>query len=383
MSSPGSPRGEGSSTSRMPSPPTSIPAPTPPPPPSPPAASSQQSVIAKANISTAESFLMGALAACTAVTVTNPFEVIKTRMQLYGELGSKGNYQSPFKVFSQTLKHEGVKGIQRGLGPAYTYQILLNGSRLGFYEPFRTTYNTLTGRSKEEVWAVGSLAAGASSGVVGAVLGNPFFLVKARLQAYSPQLNPDQARHHYTGTLNGLSSILKSEGLRGLTRGWDAAVLRTAMGSTVQLPAYNLAKTYLSNLKPENTFAYNPLLFLAGQPTSFWTYLTSSIFSGLCVCAVMQPADTALTRMYNQPVQMVDGKLKGTLYKGPLHCLYLTAKAEGPLAWYKGTTAHLARIAPHTVLTLVMNEAYLRWYAQAKVKGIEKKEAVTETKKMI
>jgi hypothetical protein len=34
---------------------------------------------------------------------------------------------------------------------------------------------------------------------------------------------------------------------------------------------------------------------------------------------------------------------------GPIHCLYLTAKTEGPLAWYKGTTAHLARIAPHTV----------------------------------
>lgn len=113
---------------------------------------------------------MGALAACTAVTVTNPFEVIKTRMQLYGELGGRGAYQSPFKVFGQTFKHEGVRGIQRGLAPAYTYQILLNGSRLGFYEPFRTTFNKLTGRRTDEVWAVGSLAAGASSGVVGGEL---------------------------------------------------------------------------------------------------------------------------------------------------------------------------------------------------------------------
>lgn len=200
-----------------------------------------------------------------------------------------------------------------------------------------------------------------------AILGNPFFLVKARLQAYSPHLNPASARHKYTGTFNGLSTIVKAEGARGLTRGWTAAVLRTAMGSTAQLPAYNLAKSYLSNLKPENTFTYNPALYLAGKPNSFWTYLASSIFSGLCVCAVMQPADTALTRMYNQPVRIDEktGRTVGTLYKGPLHCLYLTAKAEGPLAWYKGTTAHLARIAPHTVLTLVMNEAYSRWYLQA------------------
>lgn len=185
-----------------------------------------------------------------------------------------------------------------------------------------------------------------------AIFGNPFFLVKARLQAYSPQLDPSQARHHYTGTLNGLSTIVKKEGIRGLWRGWDAAVLRTAMGSTVQLPAYNLAKTYLSNLKESDTFAYNPALLIAGRPNSFLTYLTSSIFSGLCVCAVMQPADTALTRMYNQPVNVLpNGKTVGALYRGPLHCLYLTAKAEGPLAWYKVCSRALRRVEEESKLT--------------------------------
>lgn len=43
------------------------------------------------------------------------------------------------------------------------------------------------------------------------------------------------------------------------------------------------------------------------------------------------------------------GRSVGTLYRNPIHCLYLTAKAEGVLGWYKGTTAHLLRIAPHTV----------------------------------
>lgn len=203
----------------------------------------------------------------------------------------------------------------------------------------------MAGKDKTEVWALGSLAAGASSGVVGALLGNPFFLVKARMQAYSPHLAPSASRHHYTSTVNALSTVFKAEGLRGLTRGWDAAVLRTAMGSTVQLPAYNLAKTYLGGLTKENTFEYNPALLLAGKPNSFWTYLASSIFSGLCVCAVMQPADTALTRMYNQPVKIDErGRTVGALYRGPIHCLYLTAKAEGPLAWYKVSSFGLSAI---------------------------------------
>lgn len=73
------------------------------------------------------------------------------------------------------------------------------------------------------------------------MLGNPLFLVKARLQAYSPlhAIGKASSRYNYKGTYDGLRSIVRSDGWGGLVRGIDAAVLRTAMGSTVQLPAYN------------------------------------------------------------------------------------------------------------------------------------------------
>lgn len=47
-----------------------------------------------------------------------------------------------------------------------------------------------------------------------------------------------------------------------------------------------------------------------------------------------------MSRMYNQT---------GNLYSGVLDCIKKTIKTEGPLAIYKGVTAHLARILPHTV----------------------------------
>jgi len=81
----------------------------------------------------------------------------------------------------------------------------------------------------------------------------------------------------------------------------------------------------------------------------------------------MQPTDTTLTRMYNQPTVIgPDGKLRGTLYKNPIDCLWKTAKIEGIRGLYKGrylfpidrlelissysegSTAHFLRIAPHT-----------------------------------
>ena len=54
-----------------------------------------------------------------------------------------------------------------------------------------------------------------------------------------------------------------------------------------------------------------------------------------------------MSRMYNQT---------GNLYNGVWDCLYKTIKTEGVLAIYKGYFAHLARILPHTILTLSLAE---------------------------
>lgn len=57
--------------------------------------------------------------------------------------------------------------------------------------------------------------------------------------------------------------------------------------------------------------------------------------------------DTIMSRMYNQ---------NGNLYKGVFDCLAKTVKTEGLLAIYKGFLPHLARILPHTILTLSLAE---------------------------
>ncbi|KAJ3488337.1 hypothetical protein NLI96_g2918 [Meripilus lineatus] len=280
-------------------------------------------------ISTAEGFLLGGIAACVAVTFSNPAEVAKTRLQLQGELAKHGGvkvYNNVFDVFAKTWRNEGIRGIQRGLPPAYVYQILLNGSRLGFYEPFRRSVNRFFGFAPTDQIPITSIAAGAASGAVGGILGNPLFLIKARMQAYSPAL-PVGAQHHYKSSFDALSTIWRAEGLRGLRRGVDAAILRTSMGSSVQLPTYNWTKNQLVSrgILPAN---------------SIWTYLASSSVSGICVLIVMQPADTTLTRMYNQPTKILpNGDHVGVLYKNPIDCLWKTLKTEGPMGWYKGESS--------------------------------------------
>lgn len=77
-------------------------------------------------LNTAEGFVCGGLAACMAVTISNPAEVAKTRLQLQGELARDGGvkvYKNTLDVVTKTWKNEGIRGVQRGLGPAYVYQV--------------------------------------------------------------------------------------------------------------------------------------------------------------------------------------------------------------------------------------------------------------------
>lgn len=237
-------------------------------------------------------FISGALAACGAVTFTNPAEVIKVRLQLQGELQRLSStapkpYGNALQAFHKILKNEGITGIQRGLGAAYLYQVLLNGFRLGMYDPIKNSI--VSGLDKVDIKSdvVSSMGAGALSGVLGAFVASPFFLVKTRMQSYSKGSAVAVGHQHSyvsKGVLFSLQTIWRDGGLRGLWRGSSASMLRTGVGSSVQLPSYEFIKDILISEK----------LF---EPTAPALHFTASLGTGLIVCTAMNPFDVAMTRM--------------------------------------------------------------------------------------
>lgn len=68
--------------------------------------------------------------------------------------------------------------------PTYAYQIAMNGARLGLYEPFRKFFNSTFKVPMSEQNLLINMLAGATTGVVGATLGNPLYLVKVCLYFY-------------------------------------------------------------------------------------------------------------------------------------------------------------------------------------------------------
>lgn len=166
-----------------------------------------------------------------------------------------------------------LKNRYTNVAKKYCYQTMLNGCRLGFYEPIRTTVTTLIHNDNRQSLLI-NVFAGASSGILGAAVGSPFFLVKTRLQAYSPFL-PVGTQHKYRNAVDGFKQIHRAEGVRGLYRGVGAAMVRTGFGSSVQLPTYFFAKGRIERY--------------TGVRDGVGLHLASSAVSGFVVCCVMHP----------------------------------------------------------------------------------------------
>nr|XP_045005305.1 solute carrier family 25 member 34 isoform X3 [Jaculus jaculus] len=255
--------------------------------------------------------VLGASACCLACVFTNPLEVVKTRMQLQGELRARGTYPRPYRGLVSSVaavaRADGLWGLQKGLAAGLLYQGLMNGVRFYCY-----SLACQTGLAQQPG---GTVIAGAVAGALGAFVGSPAYL----------------------SVLDALETIWRQQGLLGLWRGVGGAVPRVMVGSAAQLATFASAKTWVQEKQWLSEDSW--LVALAG-----------GMISSIAVVAVMTPFDVVSTRLYNQPV---DTAGRGQLYGGLTDCLVKICQQEGPLALYKGLGPAYLRLGPHTILSML------------------------------
>lgn len=284
-------------------------------------------------------FIIGGLAASGAAIFSNPFDVLKTRMQLQGELRARGQhavyYRNVFHAGYVVAKNEGLRGLQRGLGTALVMHSIRNSIRLGTYQwlnrnGFLTDEN---GRTIFYKSALGSAFAGAA----GAFFGSPLFLIKTQLQAQAAKQIAVGHQHGHSGPIQALREIYLHHGIKGLWRGVDGTMLRALVGSSAQLTSFAITKDLLN----DNSF-FNDHKVLSS--------FVASIIGGVFQTVLMTPFDLVSTRLYNQAV---DAQGRGLLYSGIVDCFIKIGKSEGFYGFYKGIGANYMRLAPHGALCLV------------------------------
>ncbi|KAM8927594.1 solute carrier family 25 member 34 [Pelodytes ibericus] len=288
------------------------------------------------SISPPVDFVLGASACCMACVFTNPLEVVKTRLQLQGELRSRGSYPRHYRGVLQAMvavgQADGLRGLQKGLTAGLLYQGLMNGVRFYLY-----SHAEDTGLTQKPG---GNVVAGAVAGAIGAFVGSPAYLIKTHLQAQTVAAIAVGHQHNHQSVSGAFETIYKKQGILGLWRGVNGAVPRVMVGSAVQLATFASAKEWVKSHK----------WFLED---SWLVALAGGMISSVGVAVSMTPFDVVSTRLYNQPV---DSAGRGRLYRGFLDCFVKITHKEGLLALYKGIVPAYVRLGPHTILSLLFWE---------------------------
>ncbi|KAF9969204.1 hypothetical protein BGZ73_008555 [Actinomortierella ambigua] len=283
-----------------------------------------------------ENFAISALAPSLAVLFTNPFDTVKVRLQLQGEVVKTripgGHGKEVLKVSEKTFRHEGMRGLQKGLFPAILKESSKNIFRLGLYDPILNAMHPLSApgeASTAPAWK--RMIAGATCGAMGAISANPFELVKTRLQSHATGKLAVGNQYAYTGTWSALRTIIANDGVMTLYKGSLISIARSMAGSAANLTTYSLLKDHA-----RNQWAVKDGIMLD---------MTASLVSAFVSVVVMNPMDVVRIRLYNRSSQAA----KQSTLQSCRHILI----TEGPMAFYKGFSTHFMRIGPHFTLTFV------------------------------
>ncbi|XP_041977622.1 solute carrier family 25 member 35-like isoform X2 [Aricia agestis] len=283
-------------------------------------------------------FIIGGLAGAGATIFTNPMDVVKTRLQLQGELRARSEHSTRYRGIFHALyviaKADGALALQKGLAPAMLLGFSMNSVRLGMYHIAEVQGWT---KIDGDVSLHKTLFWSSASGVMSGLAANPASVVKTRMQAAAHPSIAVGRQHVYDGMMDGFAKIYKFEGLRGFFAGVNATCMRLAIGSAAQLTTFSTAK---------ETLLHNGICERSPLGLAF----AASCLSGFMVALAICPFDVVAVRLYNQ-----GSSSKGeVLYKGVIDCLTKTYKTEGLHGLYKGIGPLYLRIAPHTTLSLVI-----------------------------
>lgn len=125
----------------------------------------------------------------------------------------------------------------------------MNSTRLGLYETVDKMHLTRFSPSSHHSTVL-CVFWGGVAGVVGSAIACPLYMVKTQLQAQSSHGKFAVGfQHGHSGMIDALAKIYGEQGFRGLWRGFEGIVPRTAVGSAVQMTTFSMTKDHLNKFE--------------------------------------------------------------------------------------------------------------------------------------
>mmetsp|Transcript_2033 Transcript_2033/g.3176 ORF Transcript_2033/g.3176 Transcript_2033/m.3176 type:complete len:388 (-) Transcript_2033:527-1690(-) len=304
-----------------------------------------------------------------------PFDLMKTRLQMQGtSYAQYSHYGSLRHAFKTIWRTEGLRGFYRGVHVTVTGTIPCDVLYYGSYESsrhyMRQAYQAFEESSNGKappfylVAPLFNFASGAIAEVTSSIFWVPTDIVAQKLMVQG-DLTMERK-----GVVGIVSQVLKTDGIRGIYRGYVPTICCFAWHSACNFTAYEFARKKLYANYPQGGII--KYLFSTINPDQKNTqnertpiqknfiHLLAGTFSGGCAGALSTPVDVVKTRLQVQNYYSKGGDA-ATEHLKPKHTKFFPmmtsiVRQEGLVGLTKGMAPRVLHSAPNAALTFFMYE---------------------------
>lgn len=189
--------------------------------------------------------ISGMVSGAVAMTICNPTDVLKVRMQSNGiTYKNKGVFFSFYEIY----KNEGIKGLYRGTAPNAQRTAVIAAAELASYDS--TKQYLLKSLAFEDNLLVHFLSSGVA-GICGAVAATPLDVVKTRMMNQQVLKNNANRDYIYKNSFDCISKTVKNEGVLALYKGFLPSYLRIGPWTMIFFLTYEKCKDFIPLDKSE------------------------------------------------------------------------------------------------------------------------------------
>ena len=207
------------------------------------------------DLSVTQRMMAGTLAGLCQTTITYPLELIRTRLSLGAAL-SGIEYKGIVDCLKQTVRHEGITALYKGIGPTYVSGAPYVGLQMTFFDVYKLLLmpssshsdggdgngDSGTGYRGNFLGNIGRMmVAGAFAGMTAQTITYPGDTIRRRMQS-----NGIGGRKRiYKNSWQCFTKVIADEGIVGLFQGLGINIIRGIPGAAIQFAAYETLKSLL------------------------------------------------------------------------------------------------------------------------------------------
>lgn len=275
-------------------------------------------------MSFAQDFVAGGIAAAVSKTAVAPIERVKLLLQVQHaskQIAKENQYKGIVDVFVRIPKEQGIGAFWRGNLANVIRYFPTQALNFAFKDKYKQVF--LGGVDKKtQFWRyfMGNLASGGAAGATSLCFVYPLDFARTRLGA---DVGKGAGEREFTGLIDCLKKVTKSDGIIGLYRGFAVSVQGIIIYRAAYFGFFDTAKGMLPD--PKN----------ASLLVSWAIAQCVTTVSGV----ISYPFDTVRRRM-----MMQSGRKGGDImYKNTVDCWVKIAKQEGSGAFFKGAFSNVLR----------------------------------------